>query len=852
MVSAARSVASLRYFLVALLCCISLALAALPQPVAAQSLFGGGSSSSDSGGDAASAPLQSLLDVLKDDKARQELITELESVVKEQGGSGNGDGSGSDSSSGSGSDGSSQDGGGQDGSQDGSGQQDGGQSGDGQSGKGDGSTAQTGPQNTASIGTRVAEWTQEVAQSAAASAANFYDSLTSGSSILNGLSGQELTVLWETLRSLLLVIVITVAVFLALRTLFQPVFRRMGERVQDTNIIRTLLLFGGSLVLDAMTVIVAWGLGYAIAVLALGDYGQMGFRQALYLNAFLIVELIKVAIRAIVSPSAGGLRLINLSNRAAKRLMRHLNVVVSVMGYGQLLILPVVNRNISFAAGNAVSAVLSLFVLLYLVVLVIRHRDNVANWIARRIKTHEFDEDEYEETVADKHRLTGPLAPLVRNWHWFALIYLAVMFVVVMTRPATAVADLLTASGKVALAVLIGSVIVGALGRALSRGITLPDELRKKLPLLEHRLNAIVPKILVTLRILVSVAVLVYALSVMGLLNFGAFLGSDRGLSLSGAVVSVVLILLVAFGIWLAFNSWIDYRLNPDYGTIPSSRETTLLSLLRNAVTIGLLILTLMFCLSEIGINIGPLLASAGVLGLAIGFGAQKMVQDIITGVFIQLDNAMNVGDVVTVGGTTGTVDKLTVRSVSLRAVDGTYHIIPFSSVDMVSNYMRDFSYHVADMGIAYREDIDEAKTAMLDAFETLRGDEDQGGFILDDLEWFGVQTLGDSAVVLRARIKTVPGKQWGIGRLYNELLKKLFDERGIEIPFPHQTLFFGEDKKGRTQVLRLSQERSDDEEVEGSAEEVSEETTRDAKSPTMDTTLDDDDVADLDPGDGR
>lgn len=297
----------------------------------------------------------------------------------------------------------------------------------------------------------------------------------------------------------------------------------------------------------------------------------------------------------------------------------------------------------------------------------------------------------------------------------------------------------------------------------------------------------------------------------------------------------MALILLVAGLIWLALNSWIDYRLSPDIGAVPTSREKTLLSLLRNAATILLIILTLMFALSEIGINIGPLLASAGVLGLAIGFGAQKLVQDIITGVFIQFENAMNVGDVVTVGGTTGVVEKLTVRSVSLRDLQGTFHIIPFSSVDMVSNFMRDFSYFVCDMGIAYREDIAEAKQAMFDGFEQLKQDETQAKEIIGDLEWFGLNSFGDSAIVLRARIKTVPGSQWGVGRAYNAILKELFDERGIEIPFPHQTIFFGEAKDGRTQALRLANVT---EEVEGQAHEVEETPSADSdagRKPTQD-----------------
>jgi small-conductance mechanosensitive channel len=305
-------------------------------------------------------------------------------------------------------------------------------------------------------------------------------------------------------------------------------------------------------------------------------------------------------------------------------------------------------------------------------------------------------------------------------------------------------------------------------------------------------------------RLVIIVAILAVSLQLIGFLNLEAWLNSQFGVQFTGTLVSVFLILLMAFAIWLALSSWVDYRLNPDYGSVPTARERTLLTLLKNAASIILFVITAMFVLSEIGIDIAPLIASAGVLGLAIGFGAQKMVQDIITGVFIQFENAINVGDVVTVGGTTGTVERLTIRSVSLRDVQGVFHIIPFSSVDMVSNYMREFSYFVCDMGIAYRESVDDAKQAMLDAFEELRADEQWSRMILEDLQWFGLQAFGDSAVVLRARIKTVPGQQWAVGRAYNEVLKRVFDERGIEIPFPHQTIYFGEDKEGKAPPLRI------------------------------------------------
>ena len=715
----------------------------------------------------ATAPMEALLEVLRDDAARQSLIDSLDAATR----------------------------------------------GTETQGVGAAPEILPEPDRAPSIGARIAEFTQTVAQELATGFASLTQAIQSSGSVFQGLSGAELIVVLESFRDLALVIVITVAVYLVLRRLLRPVFQRMGARASDANILRSIMIFLGSTALDVMIVLMAWALGYAITLLALGDYAQIGFRQALYLNAFLLVELIKVAIRAIVSPTTGGLRLVNLSNFAAGRLNRHAGILVSVLGYGQLLVVPVVNRNVSYAAGLGVAALLSVFVLVYLIVLVIRHRDNVANWIARRL-TARHDEDETDDPRAHKQRLGGILGTVTRTWHWFMLGYLLFMFFLVVSRPTSVVVDYLVGSGKVVLAALLGSMVIGTIGKSLRAGVRLPEDLRRKIPLLEPRLNNIVPKILTVLRSLVALAFVAYVLDVTNLVDVGGWLSSAAGISFSGTLVSVLGIVAVAGIIWLALNSWVDYKLNPDYGSAPTSRETTLLTLLRNAVTIALMVLTLMLALSEIGLDIGPLLASAGVLGLAIGFGAQKFVQDIITGVFIQFENAINVGDVVTVGGITGTVEKLTVRSVSLRDLQGTYHIIPFSSVDMVSNFMREFSYFVCDMGVAYGEDVEEAKQAMFDAYEDLRQDPEQSPFLLDELEWFGLNSFGDSAVMLRARIKTAPGRQWGVGRAYNGLLKRIFDARDIEIPFPHQTIYFGESGGGDTQARRLTGDLADAKEV--------------------------------------
>src|SRR5699024_2029398 len=177
-----------------------------------------------------------------------------------------------------------------------------------------------------------------------------------------------------------------------------------------------------------------------------------------------------------------------------------------------------------------------------------------------------------------------------------------------------------------------------------------------------------------------------------------------------------------------------------------------------------------------IGVDIGPLLAGAGVIGLAIGFGSQKLVADVITGVFIQLENAMNTGDVVTLGGVTGTAEKLTIRSVSVRDINGTLHVVPFSSAAVVSNYMREFGYHTYSYRIAYREDIDDAIRHLRTAFEDLQSDEEMRPNLLEDISIPGVTTLAENAVEIRVMIKTLPGMQWAVGRAYNRLVKMHFD----------------------------------------------------------------------------
>ncbi len=691
------------------------------------------------------------------------------------------------------------------------------------------------PSDSLSFGRRIALITQEAAEGIAENVSRLGQQLSDAPNVFGGLSGNETGVLVDALGDLALVILGTVAVFLLLRWGATRLYARMGRAARDGGAVRTAALYLASAAIDALIVIAAWAAGYALALLALGDFGSIGIRQTLYLNAFLLVEMAKVGVRLVLSPAATHLRLLPVGDAAARYLSARLNLIVGVVGYGMLLVVPIINANVSFAAGRAVSALIAFAVLGFAIWLVLRNRRPVAEWMLGPKRREPLPPAEGaltavavpgagvppldlspEDVAAAEDRRAeaeaaqaaregrGPLAFLARHWHWPALIYLLVLFVIVSIRPGDAVFRTFLGSGQVFLVALAGLTVSGLLSRTMRRGVVLPEGVTARLPLLERRLNRFVPRALFVLRLVIFALVVLIALNAISLIDLRGWMVSQFGLRVTGMMVSVALVLLGSFAVWIALTSWVDYRLNPEFGPVATSRERTLLTLLRNAATIALVIITLMFVLAEIGLDIAPLLASAGVLGLAIGFGAQKMVQDIITGVFIQLENAMNVGDVVTVGGTTGTVERLTIRSASLRDVTGAYHIIPFSSVDMVTNYVKDFGYFLCDMGVGYREDVDEVKAAMMAAFDELRADPEQSPAILDALEWFGLQSFGDSAVVLRARIKCVPGKQWAVGRAYNAILKRVFDARNIEIPFPHQTIYLGESKDGRTQDFKV------------------------------------------------
>lgn len=640
-----------------------------------------------------------------------------------------------------------------------------------------------------SFARRAAEYTRAVAERAAALAAASTTVVADLASIFTGGGGGE-GFDWGRLIAVAATVAVTFGAFIGLRALGIPFYRWIGRSAATAGLAGRVGLLVASVAVDALMVVVAWAAGYVFA-LQFGEAGVMNIQQTLYLNAFFAVELVKVALRALFSPAQPSLRALPIEDEAAGYWYFWLSRIVSTLGYTFLFVAPVVAAAVSPGAAQAVRVVIAFATLMMAIAIVLQNRARVRSKLA----------DKTEATESDA--LSTFYAFLARFWHVAALIWLVALFVVWLANPTEALPFMARATAQTLGAMAFGAVLTAFISRIISGGLSVPEGWRQRLPLLERRLNAFIPAILKVVRIVVLLLVLMVVAQSWALFDFLGWLGTELGARVATSALTAGVIVVIGLVLFVAMSSWVEYRLNPEFGHVPNAREKTLLTLFRNAFTIALVVLVGMLALAQLGVNIAPLLAGAGVLGLAIGFGAQSLVKDIITGLFIQLENAMNTGDNVEVAGVQGTVENLTIRSVGIRSLDGTYHLIPFSSVDAVSNRTKVFSYHVVEIGIAYRESIPEAKQAMQDAFDRLKETE-HGPSVIGPFDLQGLTVFGDSAITVRARIKTEPGKQWAVGRAYNEIAKEIFDERGIEMPFPHLTIYMGEDKEGKAPPLRV------------------------------------------------
>lgn len=585
-----------------------------------------------------------------------------------------------------------------------------------------------------------------------------------------GGNGADLSALGDVAIGVLIVGAALIASFLGLRVIVIWLQRRIAARVAGKRWYMRLAGALAAAAIDVGSVVLAWALGNVLALSVTGTPGSMGINQSLLLNAFLLVELSKVVLRAVLQPRFEALRMVPVSDTNAAYWLFWLGRIVSLLGYTFMLVSPVIAANLSTGIAAAVQVLVMATAVTIGIVIVLQCKDGVRAWLGR---------------LAERRSHNGAAQGLLligRVWHVVAITYLIALLIVWFANPDRALPFMLGATVQTAIAVLVGLLVVMFISRFVDAGLHLPKDISQKLPLLEKRLHAFVPRVMGIVRWIVIAGVVLAVAQAWALFDFVGWISSDGGQQVAVSVISAALIILVCILLHVAVASWVEYRLNNTTGVVATNREKTLLNLFKNAFTIALVVFGLMLALAQIGVNIAPLLAGAGVLGLAIGFGAQKLVQDIITGIFIQFENVMNEGDVVEAAGKSGVVEKLTIRSVTIRDMTGTVHLIPFSSVDQVSNMVRGFSFYIAEVEVAYDSDIEEVKQAMRDAFAMVM-DSEHKDVVLDDLDLQGLIAITPASMSLRARIKTLAGKQWGAGRYFSEKLMRLFAERGIQVP---------------------------------------------------------------------
>ena len=589
--------------------------------------------------------------------------------------------------------------------------------------------------------------------------------------------------------------IVIVGLGMALQFLFRKAtghWRRAFEEDQGAGVggravrftLRTLLLFGNAL---------AYGAGAYGAILVLPMGGVAGAVLLVGASSFLVAKLILATTRMVVAPGTQLLRPLPVSDETANYLYLWMRRLVRIFVYAFFFLKATQLVGLPEPAYWSLLYLVGLVLVAFLVVFVLQNRAPVAAAIHGR-----------DEAAGG---YGGLRARLAGTWHLFAMVYIVAVYAVWVFKVEGGFEFLMVATLWTIVALAAAKVLVMGAARGIARLFAVGTELETSFPGLEARANRYVPVLKGIISWVVYIGTALVVLDVWGVDTLG-WLASDEGALVLRKAVTVAFILMVGVIVWEAINLAIGRYLDRmDDDIKGAARARTLLPLMRTTALIFIAVVAALSVLSEVGFNIGPLLAGAGVIGLAIGFGSQKLVQDVITGIFILIEDTLAVGDVVRLDANhSGVVEALSLRSVRLRDLSGNVHTLPFSEVKTILNMTKDWSYYVFEVGVAYRENIDHVMEVLRELGAELQADPDFGALIMEPLEVLGLDKFADSAIIIKARIKVEPPiKQWAVGREFNRLMKARFDAEGIEIPFPHQTIYFGEDRVGAAPPARVA-----------------------------------------------
>ena len=555
-----------------------------------------------------------------------------------------------------------------------------------------------------------------------------------------------------------------------------------------------------------------------------------------FVNASVLLQLVMLATRGVLAPGAPGLRLPDLSDESAEYGIIWVRRIGFTALYGYFVAQAARLLGLPFKSYEALLKVVGLAVAAMLVIVILQNRATVAAWLRGTPlsgpPTPDADEiaaGQHDRLVAEIAGETPPELPPAREkpgplravrrgladvWHVLAILYLAVLFGVWALAIKGGFEYVARATVLSVLVLVAARLLALGIDRLIRRAFAVSPELRQRHPLLEPRANRYLPILHRALKALLWLVAFLALLNAWGVDSL-AWVEKPIGQRVVQSAVSIAVIIILVLIAWEVVSGAIErYLSHTDRAGQQierSARARTLLPLARNAFMIVLVTLVALTTLSELGLDIAPLLGGVGVIGLAIGFGAQTLVKDVITGLFILLEDTIVIGDVVDVGGGhAGVVEAISIRSLRLRDGAGAVHSVPFSAVSSITNMTKDFSFAVFDVQVSYTEDPERVIAALRSVGETLQQDPVLGANILAPLEIMGVDQFRDSYLLVKARFKTRPGRQWTVQRSFNAAMKREFERQGVEVPFARNTMHIVHHNEPPPSVAPASAAQSD------------------------------------------
>jgi len=545
--------------------------------------------------------------------------------------------------------------------------------------------------------------------------------------------------------------------------------------------------------------IVAFGVVAHGALPFLSAHPASEIIAASLINASLACMVLLLSAQTLLAPQSPSLRLFSLPDGFARYSYIWLRRFIMIIAFSYVIFHNQLLLQIPGAIYGTIERLIGFIVAVMAIVLVLQNRKPVATWLKGN-GTDQSDGQIHAAVATTRHLIA-------EIWPLFAVFYVISTYLIWALDIPGGFALLLRGALVTTFLLAIARPLAYGVHRFLGHNVDIGRTYRRRYPAFERRVNrylAVLRRFVISL---IYFGVTLALVHVWGIDLFGwiSSLFSDafweKARRIGWIFVITVLIWELASTLIENYLEAVDTSGNK---LERSGRARTVLPLLRTILFVIIGIIVILTSLSTLGVDVTPMLAAAGVVGIAVGFGSQKLVQDVIGGMFILFQDTIAVSDFVEVAGHEGVVEKLTLRTVHMRDLVGVAHTVPISEVTTIKNYTKGYSCADLTITAAYKEDIDQVQQVIRDVGEDLRASEEWGPEILQPIEVLGLDEFGESAVVFKARIRTKKMKHLPVKRAFNRLLKLRFDELGIEIPFPHQTVFFGEKKSGNVAPARI------------------------------------------------